>query len=106
MEVQIRRGEMNEQAERGVAEHWRDKETGGSQRSAAGNAALDRKIGWMRRLLEASSEGAGELAGGLDTALVEDRLYVLTPRGEVVDLPRGATPPDFAFHVHNDVGQR
>src|SRR3546814_1414145 len=81
---------MHEQAELGVAAHWRYKETGGSQRSAAGNAALDRKIGWMRRLLEAGSEGAGELAGGLDTELVEDRIYVLTPRGEVVDLPRGA----------------
>src|SRR3546814_2826518 len=84
----------------------RYKETGGSQRSAAGNAALDRKIGWMRRLLEASSEVAGELAGGLDTELVEDRIYVLTPRGEVVDLPRGATPLDFAYHVHTDVGHR
>src|SRR3546814_11873209 len=60
----------------------------------------------MRRLLEASSEGAGELAGGLDTELVEDRIYVLTPRGEVVDLPRGATPLDFAYHVHTDVGHR
>src|SRR3546814_36040 len=106
LEVQIRTREMHEQAELGVAAHWRYKETGGSQRSAAGNAALDRKIGWMRRLLEASSEGAGELAGGLDTELVEDRIYVLTPRGEVVDLPRGATPLDFAYHVHTDVGHR
>src|SRR5690606_7239839 len=106
LEVQIRTREMHEQAELGVAAHWRYKETGGSQRSAAGNAALDRKIGWMRRLLEASAEGAGELAGGLDTELVEDRIYVLTPRGEVVDLPRGATPLDFAYHVHTDVGHR
>src|SRR3546814_13863736 len=60
----------------------------------------------MRRLLEASAEGAGELAGGLDTELVEDRIYVLTPRGEVVDLPRGATPLDFAHPVHTDVGHR
>src|SRR3546814_497707 len=103
---QIRTRERHKRAERGLAAHWRYKETGGSQRSAAGNAALDRKIGWMRRLLEASSEGAGELAGGLDTELVEDRIYVLTPRGEVVDLPRGATPLDFAYHVHTDVGHR
>jgi len=106
LEVQIRTREMHEQAELGVAAHWRYKETGGSQRSAAGNAALDRKIEWMRRLLDASTEGAGELAGGLDTELVEDRIYVLTPRGEVVDLPRGATPLDFAYHVHTDVGHR
>jgi len=111
LEVQIRTREMHEQAELGVAAHWRYKEhgysdRGGAPRSAAGNAALDRKIGWMRRLLEASSEGAGELAGGLDTELVEDRIYVLTPRGEVIDLPHGATPLDFAYHVHTDVGHR
>ncbi len=106
LEVQIRTREMHAQAELGVAAHWRYKETGGSQRSAAGNAALDRKIEWMRRLLEAHAEGQGELAGGLDTELVEDRVYVLTPRGEVVDLPRGATPLDFAYHVHTDVGHR
>lgn len=106
LEVQIRTREMHEQAELGVAAHWRYKETGGSQRSAAGNAALDRKIEWMRRLLDANAEGAGELAGSLDTELVEDRIYVLTPRGDVVDLPRGATPLDFAYHVHTDVGHR
>ncbi|HVI58201.1 MAG TPA: bifunctional (p)ppGpp synthetase/guanosine-3',5'-bis(diphosphate) 3'-pyrophosphohydrolase [Luteimonas sp.] len=111
LEVQIRTREMHAQAELGVAAHWRYKEhaysgPGGSQRSAAGNAALDRKIEWMRRLLEAHAEGQGELAGGLDTELVEDRVYVLTPRGEVVDLPRGATPLDFAYHVHTDVGHR
>jgi GTP pyrophosphokinase len=106
LEVQIRTREMHAQAELGVAAHWRYKETGGSQRSAAGNAALDRKIEWMRRLLEAHAEGQGELAGGLDTELVEDRVYVLTPRGEVVDLPRGSTPLDFAYHVHTDVGHR
>src|SRR5690606_13343945 len=106
LEVQIRTREMHEQAELGVAAHGRYKETGGSQRSAAGNAALDRKSGWMRRLLEASTDGAGELAGGLDAELAEDRVYVLTPRGEVIDLPRGATPLDFAYHVHTDVGHR
>src|SRR3546814_6488000 len=74
LEVQIRTREMHEQAELGVAAHWRYKETGGSQRSAAGNAALGRKIGWMRRLLEESSEGAGEHTGGPDAELVEARV--------------------------------
>src|SRR5690606_25799053 len=61
----------------------------------------------MRRLLEAHGEGEGEaLAGGFDTELVEDRIYVLTPAGEVVDLPRGSTPLDFAYHVHTMVGHR
>jgi len=108
LEVQIRTREMHEQAELGVAAHWRYKETGGSQRSSAGNAALERKIEWMRRLLESHGEGDDEaaLARGFDTELVEDRIYVLTPAGEVVDLPRGATPLDFAYHVHTMVGHR
>ena len=113
LEVQIRTREMHEQAELGVAAHWRYKENayagrGAVQRSTAGNVALERKIEWMRRLLETHGEGEGDaaLAGGFDTELVEDRIYVLTPAGEVVDLPRGATPLDFAYHVHTMVGHR
>ncbi len=112
LEVQIRTHDMHAQAEFGVAAHWRYKESPGPQRagpsrSAAGNAALDRKIEWMRRLLETHHErGDRALAGGLDTELVEDRIYALTPRGEVIDLPRGATPLDFAYQVHTDVGHR
>lgn len=110
LEVQIRTFEMHAQAELGVAAHWRYKETGGSQRSAASNAANDRKIEWMRRLLEAHAEGRDgdetALAGGLDTELVEDRVYALTPMGEVIDLPNGSTPLDFAYHVHTMVGHR
>jgi GTP pyrophosphokinase len=112
VEVQIRTHEMHGQAELGVAAHWRYKERGGSHRSGAGDAALNRKIEWMRRLLEGhgddprGSEGDAELAGGLATELVEDRIYALTPKGEVIDLPRGATPLDFAYRVHTMVGHR
>ena len=107
LEVQIRTREMHEQAERGVAAHWRYKESGGSQRSAAGEAAVNRKIEWMRSLLEATAEtGDGALAGAFDTELVEDRIYALTPKGEVIDLPRGSTPLDFAYRVHTEVGHR
>ena len=109
LEVQIRTREMHEQAERGVAAHWRYKESGGSQRSAAGEAAVNRKIEWMRSLLEATPEGGesdGALAGGFDTELMEDRIYALTPKGEVIDLPRGSTPLDFAYRVHTEVGHR
>src|SRR5690606_5179193 len=113
LEVQIRTREMHEQAELGVAAHWRYKENayagrGAVQRSSAGNVALERKIEWMRRLLDTHGEGEGDaaLAGGFDTELVEDRIYALTPAGEVVDLPRGATPLDFAYHVHTMVGHR
>ncbi|WP_132985482.1 RelA/SpoT family protein [Luteimonas terricola] len=107
LEIQIRTREMHEQAERGVAAHWRYKESGGSQRSAAGEAAVNRKIEWMRSLLDATADtGDGVLAGAFDTELVEDRIYALTPKGEVIDLPRGATPLDFAYRVHTEVGHR
>lgn len=105
LEVQIRTHEMHRQAELGVAAHWKYKEVG----SHSADAAFDRKIAWMRRLLETSAESGredGSLAGEFDTELVEDRIYVLTPKGEVIDLPAGATPLDFAYHVHTEVGHR
>ncbi|MBA3485825.1 MAG: bifunctional (p)ppGpp synthetase/guanosine-3',5'-bis(diphosphate) 3'-pyrophosphohydrolase [Lysobacter sp.] len=110
LEVQIRTFDMHRQSELGVAAHWRYKE--GSGKDAGGDAAFDRKIAWMRRLLEQTADHTGEgggdaaLAGELDTELVEDRVYVLTPKGEVIDLPAGATPLDFAYRVHTDVGHR
>ncbi len=106
LEVQIRTFDMHAQAELGVAAHWRYKEGHGVEhRSAAADASLDRKIGWMRRLLDSHAE-RDNLLGEIDSELVEDRVYVLTPKGEVVDLPQGATPLDFAYHVHTEVGHR
>ena len=102
LEVQIRTFEMHRQAELGVAAHWKYKEVG----SQSADAAFDRKIAWMRKLLEAHGEGEGALSGEFDNELVEDRIYVLTPKGEVIDLPAGATPLDFAYHVHTQVGHR
>jgi GTP pyrophosphokinase len=107
LEVQIRTEEMHRQAELGVAAHWKYKEVG----SHSADAAFDRKIAWMRRLLDSKSEGGSDgadaaLASELDTELIEDRVYVLTPKGEVIDLPTGATPLDFAYHVHTEVGHR
>lgn len=112
LEVQIRTFEMHRQAELGVAAHWRYKEGAGKDVGGGGDAAFDRKIAWMRRLLEQGGEGGADgdgdaaLAGELDTELVEDRVYVLTPKGEVIDLPAGATPLDFAYRVHTEVGHR
>ncbi len=103
LEVQIRTFEMHRQAELGVAAHWRYKEGSG------GDAAFDRKIAWMRKLLEPAADGEADdaaLARELDTELVEDRVYVLTPKGEVIDLPAGSTPLDFAYRVHTEVGHR
>ncbi|KFN47313.1 bifunctional (p)ppGpp synthetase/guanosine-3',5'-bis(diphosphate) 3'-pyrophosphohydrolase [Arenimonas metalli] len=100
LEVQIRTHQMHEHAELGVAAHWRYKEGGGA------DASFERKVAWMRQLLEARDEGEDALLAGFSTELVEDRVYVLTPRGEVIDLPRGATVLDFAYAVHTEVGHR
>jgi GTP pyrophosphokinase len=101
VEIQIRTPDMHEHAELGVAAHWRYKEGG------SGDADLERKIAWMRQLLEGKeSDEDASLAAELSTALVEDRIYVLTPQGQVIDLPRGGTVLDFAYHVHTEVGHR
>ena len=103
IEVQIRTHEMHAQAELGVAAHWKYKEGG-----KGAEKAFDRKITWMRQLLEQAQDAAHpeDLAGALDAELVEDRVYALSPKGEVMDLPAGATPLDFAYHVHTMVGHR
>jgi GTP pyrophosphokinase len=102
VEVQIRTREMHEHAELGVAAHWQYKE-GGSR-----DAQYDRKIEWVRRLLEPqeTSESDRDFLERMSADLFEDRVYALTPKGEVVDLPRGATSLDFAYHVHTDLGHR
>jgi GTP pyrophosphokinase len=102
VEVQIRTNEMHEHAELGVAAHWQYKE-GGSR-----DAQYERKIEWVRRLLEPqeSTETDRDFLERMHSELFEDRVYALTPKGEVVDLPRGATPLDFAYHVHTDLGHR
>jgi GTP pyrophosphokinase len=105
VEVQIRTRDMHEHAELGVAAHWTYKE-GGPR-----DAQYQRKIEWVRRLLEPQDGAAGEDAErdfveGMRAELFEDRVYVLTPKGEVVDLPRGATPLDFAYNVHTSLGHR
>jgi GTP pyrophosphokinase len=106
VEVQIRTPEMHEHAELGVAAHWTYKEGG------ARDADYQRKIEWVRRLLE-PQEGAAvgaeadrDLIEGMRAELFEDRVYVLTPKGEVIDLPHGATPLDFAYQVHTSLGHR
>jgi GTP pyrophosphokinase len=102
VEVQIRTREMHEHAELGVAAHWQYKE-GGSR-----DAQYERKIEWVRRLLEPqdSVETDDAFLERMHVELFEDRVYALTPKGEVVDLPHGATPLDFAYFVHTDLGHR
>jgi len=104
VEVQIRTREMHEHAELGVAAHWSYKE-GGPR-----DAHYQRKIEWVRRLLEppdgSRADADRDLIEGMRTELFEDRVYVLTPKGEVIDLPHAATPLDFAYQVHSALGHR
>lgn len=105
-EVQIRTHEMHEHAELGVAAHWRYKE-GGPR-----DSALEQRIGVMRQLIEGGEGGHDEaqddetLIENFESLTSEDRVYVLTPRGDVIDLAHGATALDFAYHVHTEVGHR
>lgn len=102
LEIQIRTQDMQAQAELGVAAHWVYKEGGAQARQ------YERKIRAVRELLQApgSQVDDPEAFTRASHGLFDDRIYAMTPKGEVVDLPRGATPLDFAFHVHSDLGQR
>jgi GTP pyrophosphokinase len=102
VEVQIRTQEMHEHAELGVAAHWRYKEGGPT------DPAFDNKIAIMRQLLDSSDEDLDDesLLDSFRSATSEDRVYVLTPRGQVVDLSLGSTVLDFAYQVHTEVGHR
>ena len=102
LEVQIRTEEMHRGAELGVAAHWRYKEGGNA------DAAYQARVAWMRKLLETRADGEDDttLAAELRSELAEDRVYLLTPKGEVLDLQAGATVLDFAYHVHTMVGHR
>jgi GTP pyrophosphokinase len=102
VEIQIRTRQMHEHAELGVAAHWRYKEGGPT------DPAFDNKIAVMRQLLESSDEDLDDqsLLDSFQSATSEDRVYVLTPRGQVVDLTAGSTVLDFAYHVHTEVGHR
>lgn len=102
VEVQIRTYEMHQESEHGVAAHWRYKE-GGTQK-----AGYEAKIAWLRQVLEWQKDIV-KTGGKLDTphpVMLDDRVYVFTPTGEIVELPQGATPLDFAYHIHSEVGHR
>jgi len=105
VEIQIRTHEMHADSERGVAAHWRYKEGG------RGNQAYERKINELRSLL-APADGAEGSTGSRDfldrvrVDLFQDRIYVISPKGEIVDVPVGGTPLDFAYQVHTDLGHR
>ncbi len=106
LEVQIRTVEMHQHSEYGVAAHWRYKEAG--QKGMRRDPAFEDRIAWLRQVLDWKDDVAGssEWLSAFRTSLFTDTIYVLTPQGKVVDLPRGATPVDFAYAVHTSLGHR
>ena len=101
VEVQIRTQEMNELAEYGVAAHWKYKE------NTKHSADFQEKIASLRRIFESHDEEAADAESfveNLKTDVFRDQVYVFTPRGDVIELPAGATPVDFAYRIHTEVG--
>src|SRR3989338_5408721 len=100
LEVQIRTQEMHQHSELGVAAHWRYKEGGKT------DTGFDEKIAWLRQILEWKEElaGKGDLQEQFKNEMFHDQVYVLTPQGKVIGLPKGATPVDFAYTLHTDLG--
>lgn len=103
LEVQIRTPEMHQNAEYGIAAHWRYKE--GSRGS---DKVFEERIKWLRSMMDWRSDvsDANEFVEGMKTDVFQDRVYVFTPRGDIIDLSAGSTPIDFAYHVHTDIGHR
>ena len=104
IEVQIRTLEMHQVAELGIAAHWKYKESGGSSNTRF--TAEDEKLTWLRQLLEWQNDlkDAQEYMDSVKDNLFDDDVYVFTPSGDVVSLSRGATPVDFAYRIHTEVG--
>jgi len=102
LEVQIRTSEMHQNAEYGIAAHWRYKE--GTKR----DKSYEQRINWLRNMMEWRSDvsDATEFVESMHSDVFKDRVYVFTPRGDIIDLPAGSTPIDFAYHVHTDIGHR
>ncbi|HOP02775.1 MAG TPA: bifunctional (p)ppGpp synthetase/guanosine-3',5'-bis(diphosphate) 3'-pyrophosphohydrolase, partial [Flexilinea sp.] len=102
LEVQIRTPEMHQNAEYGIAAHWRYKE------HTKADPAFEKRLDWLRQLMDwrKDVEDAGEFVEGMKSDVFQDRVFVFTPRGDVIDLPIGSTPIDFAYSVHTEVGHR
>jgi GTP diphosphokinase / guanosine-3',5'-bis(diphosphate) 3'-diphosphatase len=102
LEVQIRTPEMHQSAEYGIAAHWRYKE--GTRR----DKSYEERINWLRNMMEWRTDvhDATEFVESMRSDVFKDRVYVFTPRGDIIDMPAGSTPLDFAYHVHTDIGHR
>ena len=106
LEVQIRTFDMHQESEYGVAAHWRYKEA--AQKGVRRDPGFEDRLAWLRQVLDWKDTvaGASDALAAFRTSLFTDTIYVLTPQGKVVDLPKGATPVDFAYAVHTSLGHR
>lgn len=105
LEVQIRTWEMHEHAEYGIAAHWRYKE----ERTSDKDRAFEDRIAYLRRLMDVNErrdEDAEDFMSRIKSEVFEDRVYAFTPKGDIIDLPVGATPIDFAYAIHTEIGHR
>ncbi|MBN1201445.1 MAG: bifunctional (p)ppGpp synthetase/guanosine-3',5'-bis(diphosphate) 3'-pyrophosphohydrolase [Anaerolineae bacterium] len=108
LEVQIRTRDMNEEAEFGIAAHWRYKE---GRPPSGRDGALERRLERIRRMMEevqqeTDEQDANGFVEGIKEQISPERIYAFTPKGDIIDLPEGATPIDFAYHIHTEVGHR
>src|SRR6202171_2423735 len=111
IESQIRTHEMHRFAEYGIAAHWAYKEggaTSGPSAQAKGGAKFDERFGWLRLLMEWQKEvlDAEQFVDAVKVDIFEDEVFVFTPKGDVLNLPAGSTPVDFAYRIHTEVGHR
>jgi guanosine-3',5'-bis(diphosphate) 3'-pyrophosphohydrolase len=102
LEAQIRTPEMHEKAEYGIAAHW------GYKEGRSRDDAFEQRVLWLRRLMEWDQDvdDAGDFVDAMKSDVFHDRVYVFTPKGDIIDLPAGSTPIDFAYHIHTDIGHR
>ncbi len=108
LEIQIRTFEMHRISEYGIAAHWRYKESGGSKPATGSDKGFDAKLSWVRQLLEWHQDmnDSSDFVNAVKMDIFADEVFVFTPRGDVIDLPVGCCPIDFAYRIHTDVGNR
>ena len=108
LEIQIRTFEMHRISEYGIAAHWRYKESGGSKPATGSDKGFDAKLSWVRQLLEWHQDmnDSNDFVNAVKMDIFADEVFVFTPRGDVIDLPVGCCPIDFAYRIHTDVGNR
>ena len=106
-EIQIRTYEMDEVAENGIASHWAYKENGGSKRTANLQSTTTQKLQFFKEIMELENDkmSSEEFVTSVKDEVLNNNIYVFTPKGDVIELPRGATPLDFAYKVHSKVGE-